>query len=61
VDEAFGMAALSSAAAVLIVRNFLETEKKIKCPIRADYAAGDDVFVRTMGQPLGPRSLKETR
>lgn len=53
-----GTAALSSAAAVLIVRNFFETEKKIKCPIRADYAAGDDVFVRTMGQLLGPPLLE---
>jgi cardiolipin synthase A/B len=53
-----GTAALSSAVAVLIVRNFFETEKKIKCPIRADYAAGDDVFVRTMGQLLGPPLLK---
>ena len=52
-----GVAALSSAVAVVIVRNFFETEKKIKCPIRADYAAGDDVFVRTMGQLLGPPLL----
>lgn len=50
-------AALSSAAAVLIVRNFFETEKKIRCPIRADYAAGDDTFGRTMGQLLGPPLL----
>lgn len=37
---------------MLIVRNFLETEKKIKHPIRTDHAAGDEVFVRTMGQLL---------
>jgi cardiolipin synthase len=53
-----GTAALSSSTAVLIVRNFLETEKKIKCPIRADYAAGDEVFVRTMGHLLGPPLLE---
>ncbi len=53
-----GVAALSSAVSVVIVRNFFETEKKIKHPIRADYAAGDDVFVRTMGQLLGPPLLK---
>lgn len=55
--QLLGTAALSSAVAVLIVRNFFETEKKIKCPIRTDYAAGDDVFVRTMGQLLGPPLL----
>jgi hypothetical protein len=53
-----GTAALSGSTAVLIVRNFLETEKKIKCPIRADYAAGDEVFVRTMGHLLGPPLLE---
>lgn len=53
-----GVAALSSAASIFIVRNFFDTEKKIKCPIRADYAAGDDVFERTMGQLLGPPLLK---
>ncbi|HVF72774.1 MAG TPA: phospholipase D-like domain-containing protein [Chthoniobacterales bacterium] len=52
--KVWGTAALSSAVAVLIVRNFFETEKKIRHPIRADYAAGDDTFVRTMGQLLGP-------
>jgi cardiolipin synthase len=56
-----GTAALSSAASIFIVRNFFETEKKIKCPIRADYAAGDDVFVRTMGQLLGPPLLTANR
>jgi len=52
-----GVAALSSALSIVIVRNFFDTEKKIKCPIRTDYAAGDDVFVRTMGQLLGPPLL----
>ena len=53
-----GVAALSSVLSILIVRNFFDTEKKIKCPIRADYAAGDDVFVRTMGQLLGPAASR---
>src|SRR3954470_1873015 len=52
--KAWGIAALSSALSVLIVRNFFGTEKKIRHSIRADYAAGDDTFVRTMGQLLGP-------
>jgi cardiolipin synthase A/B len=56
-----GTAALSSVAAVLIVRNFLDTEKKIRCPIRANYAAGDDTFVRTMGQLLGPPLLEQNK
>src|SRR4051812_34529669 len=50
----WGTAALTSALSVLIVRNFFGTEKKIRHSIRADYAAGDDTFVRTMGQLLGP-------
>jgi len=53
-----GVAAVSSALSIVIVRNFFDTEKKIKCPIRADYAAGDDTFVRTMGQLLGPPLLE---
>lgn len=53
-----GVAALSSFLSIVVVRNFFDTEKKIKCPIRSDYAAGDDVFVRTMGQLLGPPLLE---
>lgn len=53
-----GAAALSSVLSIVTVRNFFGTEKKIKCPIRADYAAGDDVFIRTMGQLLGPPLLE---
>jgi cardiolipin synthase A/B len=52
-----GTALFSGAVSVLLVRNFFETEKKIKCPIRANYAAGDDAFVRTMGHLLGPPLL----
>jgi cardiolipin synthase len=56
--KAWGTAALTSAATVLIVRNFFETEKKIRHPIHTDYAAGDDTFGRTMGQLLGPPLLE---
>jgi cardiolipin synthase A/B len=56
-EKLLGVAALGGALSVFIVRNFFDTEKKIKCPIRTDYAAGDDVFVRTMGQLLGPPLL----
>jgi cardiolipin synthase A/B len=51
-------AALSSAASVLIVRNFFETEKKIKHAIHADYAAGSETFERTMSALLGPPLLE---
>ena len=36
------------------MRNFFPAEKKVRHPIRADYAVGDDTFVRTMGHLLGP-------
>ena len=52
-----GVSAASSALSVIILRNFFETEKKIKCPIRTDYAAGSDTFVRTMSALLGPPLL----
>jgi cardiolipin synthase len=57
-EKLLGTSVLSGAAAVLIVRNFFETEKKIKCPIHTDYAAGDEVFERTMSHLLGPPLLK---
>jgi cardiolipin synthase A/B len=49
-----GTAAGSAFAAVFVARNFFPTEKKIRHRITADYAVGDDVFVRTMGNLLGP-------
>ena len=49
-----GTAAASSFVTLFIARNFFPTEKKIRHRIEANYAAGDDVFVRTMGQLLGP-------
>jgi len=49
-----GVALVSSAAAVLITRNFFETEKKIRKLIHTDYAVGDPAFTRTVSQLLGP-------
>jgi cardiolipin synthase A/B len=49
-----GMAAASSLATLFVVRNFFPAEKKVRHPIRANYNVGDDVFVRTMGNLLGP-------
>ncbi len=49
-----GTAAASSLATLFIARNFFPAEKKVRHAIRADYAIGDDVFVRTMGHLLGP-------
>src|SRR5262245_53456644 len=54
-------ALLSSAASILIARNFLDTEKKIRHRIVADYGVGDPEFTRTMGQLLGPPLLDGNR
>lgn len=54
-------AIISSAVSVLIVRNFLENEKKIRHRIVTDYGVGDPEFVRTMGQLLGPPLLEGNR
>jgi cardiolipin synthase len=51
-------AAAGAAVAILISRNFWETEKKIKHQILADYGVGDPVFIRTMSQLLGPPLLE---
>src|SRR4029079_16676421 len=55
---ALGAAAVGGAATLVIARNFFPTEKKIHHEIIADYAVGDDVFVRTMGNMLGPPLCK---
>lgn len=47
-------AVAGSAAAVFVARNFFEPEKKITQRITADYAVGDPVFERVMGQLMGP-------
>ena len=53
-----GTAAASSLATLFVVRNFFPAEKKVRHSIRADYAVGDDTFVRTMGHLLGPPLLE---
>ena len=47
-------AAGTAFATLFIARNFFPAEKKVRHRIEADYADGDDVFVRTMGTLLGP-------
>jgi cardiolipin synthase len=51
-------AAVGGLATLFIARNFFPEEKKVRHRIHARYDAGDDVFVRTMGQLLGPPLLK---
>jgi len=53
-----GAAAIGGAATLFIARNFFPSEKKIHHEIVTDYAAGDDVFTRMMGNMLGPPLLK---
>jgi cardiolipin synthase len=53
-----GAAAVSSLATMFVAHNFFPDEKKIRHRIHAHYAAGDDEFVRTMGQLLGPPLLE---
>jgi cardiolipin synthase len=49
-----GAAAASSLATLFIARNFFPPEKKVRNRITADYQPGDETFVRTMGNMLGP-------
>jgi cardiolipin synthase len=56
-----GTAAVGGAATLFIARNFFPTEKKIGHEIITDYAAGDDIFVRMMGNLLGPPLLKNNK
>jgi cardiolipin synthase A/B len=53
-----GTATASSLATLFVVRNFFPAEKKVRHSIRADYTVGDDTFVRTMGNLLGPPLLE---
>ena len=53
-----GVAALSGLAALFVARNFFPAEKKVRNRIVADYHPGDDAFVRTMGNVLGPPLLE---
>lgn len=50
-------AGIGGALTLFIARNFFPTEKKIHHRIAADYAVGDDVFVRMIGNLLGPPLL----
>ncbi|HZJ14038.1 MAG TPA: phospholipase D-like domain-containing protein [Chthoniobacteraceae bacterium] len=52
------VAALSGLAALFVSRNFFPAEKKVRSRIVADYEPGDDTFVRTMGNVLGPPLLE---
>ena len=56
-----GTAALGGAATLFIARNFFPSEKKVHSRITADYSVGDDVFVRTMGNLLGPPLLPKNK
>jgi cardiolipin synthase len=53
-----GAAAAGSLATLFISRNFFPAEKKVRNRITADYHPGDDTFVRTMGNMLGPPLLE---
>ena len=59
--ELLGAAAVGGVATLFVARNFFPSEKKVRHRIHADYSVGDDVFVRTMGQMLGPPLLKGNR
>src|SRR5215217_5263915 len=56
-----GAAALGGVTTLFVARNFFPSEKKVGHRIHADYSVGDDVFIRTIGQMLGPPLLKGNR
>ena len=56
-----GAAAAGGFTTLFIARNFFPSEKKVGHRIHADYAVGDDVFVRTLGNLLGPPLLDGNR
>jgi cardiolipin synthase len=47
-------ALVGGAVGVLLVRNFFESEKKVRKLIETDYGVGEPPFVRTMSQLMGP-------
>lgn len=51
-------AAIGGLVGTVLVRNFIETEKKIQHRIRTSYGTDDERFVRTMSQILGPPLLE---
>ena len=56
--KVLGAAAAGGFATLFVARNFFPNEKKIGHRIQAQYEAGDDTFVRTVGQMLGPPLLE---
>jgi cardiolipin synthase len=56
-----GAAALGGLTALFVARNFFPGEKKVRSRITADYCPGDDAFVRTMGNVLGPPLLEKNK
>ena len=52
---------VGGAATLFVARNFFPTEKKLDHDIVTDYAVGDDVFVRMMGNLFGPPLLKRNK
>ena len=56
--EMIGIAALSGLVTLFVSRNFFPAEKKVRSRITADYQPGDDAFLRTMGNVLGPPLLE---
>ncbi len=56
--EILGVAALGGLATLFVARNFFPAEKKVRSRIDADYHPGDDAFLRTMGNVLGPPLLE---
>ena len=56
--EMLGAAALGGLATLFVARNFFPAEKKVRSRITADYGPGDDAFLRTMGNVLGPPLLE---
>lgn len=54
-------AAVTGFGTLFIARNFFPSEKRVGHSIETDYTTGDDVFVRTMGNLLGPPLLEGNR
>ena len=54
VPKLLGAAAVGGFVTLFVARNFFPSEKKISHKINARYSAGDDEFIRTIGQMFGP-------
>ena len=55
--KVLGAAVAGGFATLFVARNFFPNEKKVSHRIHADYSVGDETFVRTVGQLLGPPLL----